>query len=105
MSEKVHVKVIKGSVGTWKDGSYEKGETFEISREEALKIDPSFIQILEDLPAAEEVTPASPEQPETSTVNIEASENDAEKPTLAVAEVGEVQEPPKKKRKKAEADA
>jgi hypothetical protein len=47
MAEKVTVKVLKGSISTWQDGSFKEGETFEISKEEALKIDPAFIQIIE----------------------------------------------------------
>jgi hypothetical protein len=53
MSDKVTVKIIKGSVSTWKDGNFKKGDVFETTREEALKIDPTFIQILEDLPTTQ----------------------------------------------------
>ena len=105
MSETVHVTVIKGSINTFKDGSFKKGDTFETTREEALKIDPSFIQILEDLPVAEEVLPEPPASPEPTEAIIEDAEVEAEKPSLTVAEVGEVEKAPKKRRRKASADA
>jgi len=93
MSEKVHVTVIKGSVGTWKDGSFKKGETFETTREEAMRIDPSFIQILEDLP---------PIEPEPQPV---AEQPIVEEPTIAISEVSSEKTMQKRKPKKAEADA
>lgn len=103
MIETVHVKVIKGSVGTFKDGSFKKDDVFETSREEALKIDPSFIQILEDQPVAEEpkeeLTPPKGEAVEETTKPEYPEES-----KVIVVEVPE--EPaPKKKRKKASADA
>jgi hypothetical protein len=64
MSEdKVKVTVLKGSVGTWRDGSYGKGETFIIDRSEANKIDPSFITIEELTPVAIEEVPVVVEEP------------------------------------------
>ena len=105
MSEKVHVTVVKGSISTWKDGGFKKGETFEISREEAARIDPSFIQILEDLPVVEEVLPQPPISPKPTEAIIEDSAVEAKTPSVDVAEVGEVEETPKKKRRKVSADA
>ena len=65
MSEKVKVKVVKGSVSTWEDGTFMKGDIFETTREKALKIDPSFIEIIEVEPAPESVPRRETETQET----------------------------------------
>jgi hypothetical protein len=41
----VKVTVIHGSVNTWKDGVYVKGDSFVTTREEANRIDPPFVTI------------------------------------------------------------
>ena len=45
IKDQVQVTVIKGSVSTWKDGRYVKGDVFFTTRAEAEKIDSGFVQI------------------------------------------------------------
>jgi len=69
----VTVKVIKGSVSTWDQGSYSKGETFVTTREKALQIDPTFIQIMEteEPEKVEEVMAKTIEEKAEATEKIE----------------------------------
>ena len=46
-NDKVKVTVVYGSVSTWQDGSFVKGESFITTRGEALKIDSQFVEITE----------------------------------------------------------
>ena len=45
IKDQVQVTVIKGSVSTWRDGRYVKGDVFFTTRAEAEKIDSGFVQI------------------------------------------------------------
>lgn len=75
--DKVTVKVIRGSISTWKDGEYKKGDVFETTREKALQIDPKFIEIIESTVKKEHEADVSQEK-----VPLE-------EPAVAVAEVSE----------------
>ncbi len=46
-NDKVKVTVVRGSINTWQDGSFVKGESFITTRGEALKIDSQFVEIAE----------------------------------------------------------